>query len=142
MNGGSGQISYNVNKWVSAVGDVGYYTMNPTPSKGLIGLTIHGTEVNYLLGPRLSYRHFQRFTPYAQILIGMFHDTETTFDDPFKSEFKLGYTAGGGVDFKIKSYLAFRPVAIDIQRTQFAEQGSFRQIQTNIRYSAGFVLRF
>ena len=25
MNGGSGQVAYNFNKWLSAVGDVGYY---------------------------------------------------------------------------------------------------------------------
>ena len=54
MNGATGQVVYNFNKWVSAVGDVGYYTHNPVPSTGLIGLTIKPTEISYLLGPRVS----------------------------------------------------------------------------------------
>lgn len=141
LNGASGQIAYNFNKWVSAVGDVGYYSMKPTPSTATIGLTIHGTEISYLLGPRLTYRHLGRFTPYGQILIGMFHDTPTTFAAT-KSEFKLGFSAGGGIDVRIKPHIAIRPVAIDIMRTQFAEEGSTRQIQNNIRYSAGVVFRF
>lgn len=142
MNGASGQIAYNFNKWISAVGDVGYYTMRPTASTATIGLTIHGTEISYLLGPRLSYRHWGRITPYAQILIGMVHDTPGTLADPFKSQFKLGYSAGGGIDYKVKSYLAIRPIALNVMRTQFAELGSFRQVQTNLRVSAGLVFLF
>ena len=142
MNGASGQIAYNVNKWISAVGDAGYYTMKPTLSTGTIGLTLHGTEISYLLGPRITYRHLGRFTPFGQILIGMVHDTPTTLDDPFKSEFKLGYDVGAGIDVRIRSYLAIRPVAIDVMRTQFAEEGSTRQVQDNFRVSAGVVFRF
>jgi hypothetical protein len=141
LNGASGQIAYNVNKWISAVGDVGYYTMQPTPSTGTIGLTIHGTEISYLLGPRVTYRHLGRFTPFGQVLVGMVHDTPSTFSAT-KSELKLGYSAGGGIDVRIKSYLAIRPVAIDVMRTQFAEEGSTRQVQDNFRVSAGVVFRF
>jgi opacity protein-like surface antigen len=142
MNGASGQIAYNFNKWISAVGDAGYYTMNPTASSATIGLTIHGTEISYLLGPRVAYRHWARFTPFAQILVGMVHDTPSTLDDPFKSQFKLGYDGGAGIDVRVTPHIAIRPVAIDVMRTQFAELGSFRQVQTNLRYSAGVVFRF
>ena len=141
LNGASGQIAFNFNKWVSAVGDVGYYTMKPTLSTGTIGLTLHGTEISYLLGPRITYRHLGRFTPYGQVLVGMVHDTPSTFSGT-KSELKLGYSAGGGIDVRIKSYLAIRPVAIDVMRTQFAEEGSTRQVQDNFRVSAGVVFRF
>ena len=90
MNGASGQIAYNVNKWISAVGDVGYYTMNPRPSTGTIGLTIHGTEISYLLGPRVTYRHLGRFTPFGQILVGMVHDTPSTFSATRSEERRVG----------------------------------------------------
>lgn len=142
MNGGSAQIAYNFNKWFSAVGDAGYYTMKPTPSTGTIGLTIHGTEISYLAGPRATYRHLGRFSVFGQILIGMVHDTPTTLDDPFKSQFKLGYDGGAGIDVRVTPHIAVRPVAIDYFRTQFAEVGTTREIQSNFRYSAGVVLRF
>jgi opacity protein-like surface antigen len=142
MSGADGQVAYNFNKWISGVADASYVTMKSTASSGEIGLTIHGTEIAYLAGPRVSYRHFQRFTPFAQILVGMFHDTPTTFQDLDKSQFKLGYSAGGGVDIRIKPHIAIRPVGIDVMRTQFAELGSTRQVQTNFRYTAGVVFRF
>ena len=72
----------------------------------------------------------------------MFHDTPTTLDDPVKSQTKLGYTAGGGVDIRITPHIAVKAIEVEIMRTQFAEQGTFRQIQTNLRTSAGVVLRF
>lgn len=146
MNGASGQVAYNVNKWISGVADVGFYTHATMASTGEIGLLLHPTEISYTLGPRVSYRHFQRFTPFGQILIGVVHATGggnvNTFDDNVKSQTKLAYAAGGGIDVKVKSYLAVRPVAIDVQRTQFAELGTTRQVQTNLRISVGLVLLF
>jgi hypothetical protein len=139
LNGGSGQVAYNFSKWISAVADVGYYTMNTQPSN-TIGLTIKGTEISYLLGPRISYRR-GRYSPFAQVLVGMFHDTPTTLAGT-KAQTKLGGGVGGGLDVRIKSYLAVRPIEVDVMRTQFAELGSVRQVQNNIRYSAGLVFRF
>jgi len=146
MQGGSGQVAYNFDKWFSAVADVGFYTHATMASTGEIGLLLHPTEISYTAGPRISYRHFQRFTPFGQILIGVVHATGggnvSTFDDNVKSQTKLAYAAGGGIDVKVKSYLAVRPIAIDVQRTQFAELGTTRQIQTNLRVSVGVVLLF
>lgn len=146
MNGASGQVAYNFNKWISAVADAGYYTHATEASTGEIGLLLHPTEISYSVGPRISYRHFQRFTPFGQILVGVAHDTGggnvNTLADNIKSQTKLAYAAGGGIDVKVKSFLAVRPIALDVQRTQFAELGTTRQVQTNLRVSVGVVLLF
>jgi opacity protein-like surface antigen len=140
MNGATGQVAYNFDKWISGVAEAGYYK-TATKNTNTIGLTVSGHEISYLLGPRLTYRHLGRYTPFGQILVGIFHDTPDLFNST-KSQSKLGYSAGGGLDVRLRSYLAIRPVEIDLSRTQFAELGSTRQVQTNFRYSGGVVLRF
>jgi hypothetical protein len=59
-NGGEGQLVYNVNKWLGALGDFsGLWATNST--------TAGGAAIPYLFGPRLSLRH-RMVTPFAQVL--------------------------------------------------------------------------
>ncbi|HEY6271149.1 MAG TPA: hypothetical protein VIX19_04040 [Terriglobales bacterium] len=58
LNGGNSAAAVNVNQWLGVVGDLGVYDGSPgTP--GLIGET-------YMVGPRFSYRKWNRLTPYAR----------------------------------------------------------------------------
>ena len=140
LNGGSGQVAFNFTHWISGVADVGFYTMGRQQSN-TIGLYLHGKEISYLFGPRLTYRHLGRLIPFGQVLGGMFHANADAFATD-KSETKLAFSAGAGIDVRVKSYLAIRPFAIDYIRTQFAEEGAGRQIQSNLRYSGGLVFRY
>lgn len=88
MNGGSAAAVWNVNHWLGVVGDFGAYHAHP-------GVSL--TTETYTIGPRFSYRAFDRFVPFAQILIGGQHASAVTtgFTDASHA-FALG--AGAGVD--------------------------------------------
>ena len=54
-------LAYSLNNWLGAVGDFGI-------SKETGVSTFH--DVNYLFGPRFSYRSYGKVTPFAQVLFG------------------------------------------------------------------------
>jgi len=66
MNGGGASLAYNANNWLSAVADFGGYHTN-----NILGTGIDGTLSTYLFGPRISYRHDSRITPFGQVLFGV-----------------------------------------------------------------------
>jgi len=68
LNGGSASFAYNFNNWLSGVGDVGAYH-----NGNILGTKADGTLTTYLFGPRVSYRHFGRLTPFGEVLFGGAH---------------------------------------------------------------------
>src|SRR5256885_2084932 len=66
LNGGSASVSYNVNNWLSGVADLGGYH-----SGDILGSGVDGTLSTYLFGPRVSYRHLGRVTPFGEVLFGV-----------------------------------------------------------------------
>jgi hypothetical protein len=64
-NGGSGQFVYDFNKWISAVADLG-----AVHNGNIHNIHLDTTMANFLVGPRLPFRHWSRVTPYFQILFG------------------------------------------------------------------------
>jgi hypothetical protein len=71
VNGGSGSIAFNLNRWLRAVADFGGYHTTQTVSNPPVGTaTADATFYTYLFGPRLSYREQERWTPFAQALFG------------------------------------------------------------------------
>lgn len=146
MHGGSGQFIYNFSKWLSIVADAG------AVHKGNIRVVnVQNTTAFTLAGPRVSYRRWSRFTPYAQVLFGAAYRAVsrkvnavtdlTTPVLPVVSPGNLfpgpgeqitarvnatqnGYfamTAGGGLDIKINKHFTFRPVAVDYFLTRFPD---------------------
>ncbi len=125
FNGGSGQLAYNVNNWLGAVGDLGgYYTSNG----------FRAGIISYLFGPRINLRGYRKVTPFAQVLFGGARSIDISPLNAF------AMTAGGGVDFKISEHFAIRPVQAEYFLTKFTDGASNRQ--NNFRYSAGIVFRF
>src|SRR5882757_9381112 len=57
----STSVAYNAKNWLSGVADFGGYHAN-----NILGSGVDGTVSTYLFGPRISYRHHERFTPFAQ----------------------------------------------------------------------------
>lgn len=112
FNGGSGQLAYNVNHWLGAVGDFGgYYTSNGFRS-GII---------SYQFGPRINLRGHGRVTPFAQVLFGGARSIDISPENTF------AMTAGGGVEFKISERFAIRPVQAEYFLTKFTDGASNRQ---------------
>jgi len=137
MNGGSASIAYNANHWFSAVADFGgYHTDN------ILGTGVDGTLSTYLFGPRLSYRHQSRITPFGQVLFGVAHiggDNGLAFSTSNNS---FAMVIGGGVDFKVSHRFSIRPVQVDYLMTHFDELGTGAQNQNNLRVSTGVVFHF
>ena len=67
MNGGSGQVGVNFNKWLGF-----YMDMGAVHNGNVHDLHIDNTLSNYLFGPRVSL-HYSRIKPYFQVLFGGAH---------------------------------------------------------------------
>ena len=64
-NGGGGQFTYNFNRWIGFVADLG-----AAHNGNIGGYHLDTTVTNFLFGPRIPIRHWSRVTPYFQILWG------------------------------------------------------------------------
>jgi opacity protein-like surface antigen len=139
LNGGTASVAYNFNNWLSGVADFGgYHTTNGLASG------LDGTLSTYLFGPRVSYRHFGRVTPFAEVLFGDAHAGGGVFTTNSQNAFAM--TVGGGVDYRFSRRLSIRPLKVDYLLTRFNEFNSFNslstQTQNNLRVSTGIVFRF
>jgi hypothetical protein len=79
MNGSSGTVAFNANRWFGVAGDFGVYD-------GHIPETLTGES--YTFGPRFSYRKLASVVPFAQALFGGSHFSESS-----------GGITGGGTQF-------------------------------------------
>jgi opacity protein-like surface antigen len=138
LHGGNGSIAYNAKPWVSVVADFGGYNQGFVPSS-----RNSGTLATYLFGPRVSYRHFGRFTPFGQVLIGAAHANRFVFSTA-GTQNAYAMTAGGGVDFQLFNHFAIRAFQSEYLLTRFAVGTLIKRNQTenNLRVSTGFVFRF
>lgn len=101
-NGVSASASKNVNNWLGLVGDFGVY-------RGHVPEAITGET--YMVGPRLAYRKFERFAPFAQglffqALFGGSHFSESTGGITGGGS-QLTFVLGGGVDIGLGSVRQF-----------------------------------
>jgi hypothetical protein len=156
-NGGGGQFAYNFNRWFSGVADIGAVT------KGTLnGFNVDTTVMNFVAGPRVSFRKHGRFIPFAQVLFGGAYSTASaqigltgaTILPPFvipnpgvltarlvASHTGFAMFAGGGLDIKVNKHMTFRPVGADYYLTRvsnvFTSIGDNTSNRNNFRYSAG-----
>ena len=86
-NGGSGSIAFNFNPWLGVVGDLGGYSASPSL-----------TAITYTAGPRFSYRHWNRLTPFAQVLFGGVHASSSASNYTGATN-AYAFGTGGGADF-------------------------------------------
>jgi len=124
-NGGNGSIAFNFNPWLGAIGDLGVYSASPS----LIAIM-------YTAGPRLSYRHWARLTPFAQVLFGGAHASSSASNyTGATNAFALG--AGGGADFLLDRSARFvlRP------QLEYFAFGTIGSTTDTIRLSVGIVFR-
>ena len=65
--GFGGAAAANVSNWLGVAGDFGYCRVTGLPS----GVSAH--SVNYMFGPRVTYRSYGSLTPFAHVLFGGQH---------------------------------------------------------------------
>lgn len=136
LNGGSASLAYNFSTSWSGVADFGGYN-----NGNLFGTHSSGTLSSYLFGPRYSFRHFRRITPFGEVLFGDARANANVFDTS-ASQNAFAMAAGGGVDVKLFNHLALRPVQADYFLTRFGVGTTGTQTQNNVRLSTGLVFRF
>jgi opacity protein-like surface antigen len=158
LHGGSTSVAYNFNRYLGLVADFGGYDdsrltlFNPAGSETL---DASGSAYTYAFGPRLSYRRFDRFTPFAQVLFGGTYATSVTISGctgvtavctPLGSDNAFALMAGVGFDIRITRHIALRPFEGDFLLTDFknplSASGQTRGWQDNVRFSTGIVFRF
>ena len=119
-------LAYNFNNWLGGVGDLGVCKQTGLPA-GSPG--VH--DVNYLFGPRVSYRSYGKVTPFGQVLFGGLHEAGgNAAVDTF------AMTLGGGADYRYNEHISFRGQA-DYLYTHFAGVR-----QNNARVQVGLVYRW
>jgi hypothetical protein len=127
--GGGGQLEYNPNNWLGAVGDLnGYLVTKGTPLAGAF---------SYMFGPRINLRR-DKITPFAQVLFGGIVATSGIGHPGDTNAFATA--AGGGLDVKVSRHVSIRPVQAEYFLTKFPDGLNNRQ--NNFRFSAGIVFRF
>jgi opacity protein-like surface antigen len=136
LHGGNGNVGYNVKNWLAGVADFGGYN-----NGNILGTGASGTLSTYLFGPRVSYRHMRKITPFGQVLFGVAHANTNVFGTA-NSQNAFAMSVGGGVDYKLFDHFSIRPVQADYLMTRFGVGTTGTQTQNNVRLSTGFVVRF
>ena len=153
LNGGSASIAFNFNRYLGLVGDFGGFneTRLLVPGAGGSPASVlaveDGTVFTYLLGPRLSFRKYDRVTPFAQILFGGIHASQETICPScapiLPAENSFAMTAGGGLDVKVHHHLAIRIIQAEYLMTNFEDRTTGKgATQNDMRLSSGIVFRF
>jgi hypothetical protein len=157
LHGGSTSVAYNFNRYLGLVADFGgfgnsrvtLFTTNNSQT-----LNSNGKAFTYLFGPRLSFRRYERFTPFFQALIGGAYASSVTVSGcsgsttctVLGSNNAFAAAFGAGFDIKINNHIAIRPFEGDFLLTHFqnafpvgVQQAGW---QKNVRFSSGIVFRF
>jgi hypothetical protein len=155
LNGGSTSLAFNFNRYLGIVGDFGGFNDSRLQLTGAGGpstvVDSFGTVYTYLLGPRLSYRKYDRFTPFARVLFGGIHASDVELSSGcvgagctvLPSENSFALAAGGGFDFRLHHHIALRLIQAEYLMTRFDDLATGSTgTQNDIRLSTGLVFRF
>lgn len=149
--GASGSFTYNANKWLGLNAEVGGYHFSRqvygAPIQNEDGTityplnSVTGGFETYLFGPRINFRKFDHFVPFAEVMFGAAHAGPQLTGTASQSSFALA--AGGGVDIILVKNLAWRFFEADYLMTNFTgTQVSPDGRQNNFRIGTGVVLRW
>src|SRR5277367_3676921 len=157
LHGGSTSVAYNFNRYVGFVADfAGFDDSKLTLFGPAASETFNsgGTASTFMVGPRLSYRRYEKFTPYVQVLGGLVHASSVTISGctgdpsctPLGSDTTFAGMAGVGFDINLTHRVALRLLEADFLLTHFQDplsaSGVSRGWQDNTRLSTGIVFRF
>jgi outer membrane protein OmpA-like peptidoglycan-associated protein len=161
MHGGSTSLAYNLNNHLGFVFDFAGFDVDSleftSPGPGFSPsrqVDAEGTVFSALVGPRVSFRNHDRFTPFLQVLGGIAHADDVNLNAcslpiyacrPLPEETAFAMTAGGGLDYRLNHRFALRLLQAEFLLARFRNPTSLtgdRGWQSNVRLSAGLVIRF
>ena len=163
-NGGNGQLAYNFSPWIGLALDIGAVKTDNVFSTNTNNNEIEHSLVNFVLGPRFTWKNHSRFKPFGQILFGAAR-SKSSMDiallngatvwpppglilppgtvQPVNATIEAERTGfamivGGGLDIKITKHMAFRPIGADYYLTRLPSFVTGNDNNKNhFRYSAG-----
>jgi len=133
MNGGSGTFLVNLTQKWSALADIAVAQaskVNNTSQNILI--------INYLFGPRYTYRNSTRWTPYGEVMLGGAKENVNFQFDINRQSF--GIMGGGGVTTKIKPRWGITIIEVDYVYTRIPN--ATNNTQNNMRIATGVTYHF
>ena len=156
MHGGSTSFAYNFNRYFGLAADfAGFDNNKVTLFTPLGGTTVpsDGKAWTLMVGPRFSYRKYEMFTPFAQVLVGGVTARDVTISGctgapsctPLGADSTFASMVGVGFDVKLTRHIALRPLEADYLITHFDNafpNTDHRGWQSNVRLSSGIVFRF
>ncbi len=155
LNGGSASIAFNFNRYIGLVGDFGGYDdskvqLTGTGANQAIVVNSSGTAYSYLFGPRFSFRHDSRFTPFVQVLAGGIHASAVnaancsgTACTVLPAQNAFAFTGGGGLDIRITHHISIRAVQAEYMMTRFDSiPAGGSSSQNDLRLSSGLLFGF
>jgi len=132
MNGVSASVERNVTNWLGLAGDLGVY-------RGHVPENLTGET--YLVGPRFTYRKFEKFVPFAQdlffqSLFGGSHFSRSTGGiTGGGSQFTFAFGGGADVGLGRTQRFALRP------KLEYVGIRSGDSTTPSVRLSIGIVYR-
>jgi opacity protein-like surface antigen len=121
-----GAAAGNLNHWLGIAGDFGYCKLTGLPS-------VSSHAVNYLFGPRVTYRSYGSLTPFAHVLFGGQHFASTGGGTANAFAMALG----GGADYKLTEHVALRFIQVEYLYTRYGGNK-----QNDARIESGIVYRW
>ena len=132
MNGGGGNLVVNMPRGLSLLAD-----LQATHANHINGTPQTITVLDYLFGPRYSYRSRSRFTPFAQVLVGGSEEFSNYGPTANGNAFALG--AGGGVSRVMGRHFAWNLVEVDYVYSRLPN--AVNDHQNDLRVTTGFAFR-
>jgi hypothetical protein len=134
-NGGVGSVALNLTSWGSIVGEVGGIHVS-----SINGTTVNANAETYMLGPKISFFHRSKISPFVQTLVGVAH-SDAGFNGGTHNFNGLAVSPGAGLDWNATRHFGVRLGQVDYLLTRFPS--STNQVNwNNFRYSAGVTVRF
>ena len=134
LNGGYGAFVANFPHGLSLVADVSAAT-----ASNISGTKESLTVVNYLYGPRYSWRmRSDRLTPYGQFLVGGSSQSSNVAAVPSVSAF--AFSTGGGVNLRLSQHLGWNLAEADWLHSELPNAVNNRQ--NDLKINSGITFRF
>ncbi len=135
-HGGSGEVTYNLYRWLGFTGELAGYRFHGTaPNPG-----VKGAWSSFAVGPRLNLRRFDRFIPFAELLLGEASVPGQVTGSTGQTAFAA--LAGGGIDVALTKNFVWRFAQLDYFMTRFSGPGVYKDHQDNFRAATGIVFRW
>src|SRR5580704_11566691 len=104
--GAGASITYNFSRWFGVSGDI---SGNLSSGETGVAMRIDDAEFfNLSAGPKITFRS-RHFSPFLEALVG----EHRLASELFRSDYEVGFMAGGGLDLKLNRHFALRLIRAD-----------------------------